>query len=207
MTVITFEGHKISTRTRDMLIEARRITKAALFITQGGYNAGGVKASAGTHDRDALDIRAKDLTTAQRAEAVLRLRQVGFAAWVRNPSQSDWPWHIHCIPIGGDISAGAAKQVTAYKNNRNGLASNGHDDGPRLYIQTWEQYLKKRGPLPVQPEEDEMTPAQMTELKAYFEARLKAYTTFIVANREQTTERDLDKILAELAEIEQEVKD
>lgn len=148
MTVITFEGHHISTRTRDMLVEARRITKAELVVTQGGYNAGGVAASSGTHDRDAMDIGAEALSTAERAEAVLRLRQVGFAAWVRNPSQSNWPWHIHCIPIGGDVSAAAAAQVEAYKNGRNGLASNGKDDGPRLYIQTWETYLKRRGPLP-----------------------------------------------------------
>lgn len=148
MSIIDFEGHRTTPRTRDMIVEARRITKAPLVITQGGFNAGGVAASAGTHDRDAIDFRAKNLTSAQRAEVVLRLRQVGFAAWIRNPSQANWLWHIHCIPIGGDISAGAARQVTAYKNNRNGLASNGKDDGPRLYIQTWETYLARRGPLP-----------------------------------------------------------
>ena len=145
-----------------MVVEARRITRAPLFITQGGYNAGAVSASAGTHDKDAGDFRAKDLTAAQRAEAVLRLRQVGFAAWLRTVAQGFEVVHIPCIPIDGDISSSAAAQVRDYKNGRNGLASHGKDDGPRLYVQNWETYLKKRGPLPA-PTGNKPTPPKGSE--------------------------------------------
>lgn len=179
MTVINFEGHHISTRTRDMIVEARRITKAPLEITQGGYNAGAVKDSAGTHDRDALDIRAKTLSAAERAEAVLRCRQVGFAAWIRTVAQGFEVVHIHCVPIGGDLSPSAARQVTAYKNGRNGLSSNGKDDGPRLYVQTWETYLKRRGPLPTPKPSNPsggtdmpLTEAEWTRLKDLIDDRL-----------------------------------
>lgn len=142
-TYILFEGFRMDARTRDMIVEARRICVAPLFITQGGFNAGGVAASAGTHDGGgALDIRARNLTKAQIAEAVQRLRQVGFAAWHRTPDQGNWVEHIHCIAVGcPSLSRGAANQVTAYHNGRNGLANNRADDGPRLYAKnTWESY-------------------------------------------------------------------
>jgi hypothetical protein len=155
--VITFEGHHTTQRTVDMLREARRLTGLPLVITQGGYNAGAVPDSAGTHDRDALDVRAKDLAQVQVVRAVTALRQVGFAAWYRTVAQGFKVAHIHAIPIGGDISAGAADQVTAYKNGRNGLKGNGKDDGPKVAYTTWAQYLKAHP----QDEETEMTPEQL----------------------------------------------
>lgn len=143
--MLVFEGFRMDARTRDMLIAAREICDAPLVITQGGYNKGGVVASAGTHDGGgALDIRATNLSGSQRAEAVAKLRRVGFAAWLRTPAQSNWPYHIHCIAMGcPDASAGAKQQMTAYKNHRNGLASNGPDDGRPLYSGvTWESFAK-----------------------------------------------------------------
>ncbi|WP_405061904.1 hypothetical protein OG474_09685 [Kribbella sp. NBC_01505] len=145
---IIFEGFRLDARSRDMLIEARRICTAPLFITQGGYNNGAVPASAGTHDGGgALDIRAKNLTDTQIAEAIRRLRQVGFAAWHRTPAQGKWVEHIHCIavpPVGAKttvLSKGAANQVAAYHKGRNGLVGNGKDDGDQLYVKnTWESY-------------------------------------------------------------------
>lgn len=163
MARVVFEDFDTTTRSRDMLVAARVVCKAPLVITQGGYNAGAVPASVGTHDRDALDIRAKDLSDAQRKEAVSILRKVGFAAWLRSPAQASkakpWPWHIHCIPIGGDLSAGAADQVDDYMHNRNGLASGGRDDGTRAWVSwTWERYKKTYPNLLV--EDPDMTPAQ-----------------------------------------------
>lgn len=148
---ILFEGFRMDARTRDMLVEARVNCQAPLFVTQGGFNAGGVAASAGTHDGGgALDIRARNLTKAQIAEAVLRLRQVGFAAWHRTPDQGNWVEHIHCIAVGcTSLSRGAKNQVTAYHNGRNGLANNRADDGPRLYAKnTWESYLASKPKAP-----------------------------------------------------------
>lgn len=171
-----FEGHSLDDRTRDMVIAARVVTDAPLVITQGCYNAGGVAASAGTHDGGgAVDIRARDLTGAQIAEAVLKLRHVGFAAWHRTPAQGNWVEHIHCIAIGcPDLSSGAAYQVTAYKNGRNGLANNGKDDGPRTYVGwTWEKYKKAYPDLLT---EDTLSAADVKEIKNYIEARLQAYS-------------------------------
>lgn len=154
---IEFEGHRTTTRTRDMLREARRLSGLPLIITQGGYNAGGVAASAGTHDRDALDLRARDLNNNQRLRGLLSTRRVGFAAWLRTRAQGFEVDHFHLVPIDGDLSAGARAQVTAYKNGRNGLANDRPDDGPRVGYITWEQYLKAHP----QDEEFDMTPEQL----------------------------------------------
>ena len=145
MARITFEGFDIDARSRDMLITAREICAAPLVITQGGYNKGGVAASAGTHDGGgALDIRATNLTTVQRLEAVKCLRMVGFAAWLRLPAEGNWPYHIHCIAMGcPDASAGAKQQMTSFRNHRNGLASNRSDPGQPLFSGvTWESFAK-----------------------------------------------------------------
>jgi hypothetical protein len=75
-------------------------------------------------------------------------RQVGIAMWIRDPSQSDWPWHLHGISVQpggkwdqGCLSAGAHGQVVDYYEGRNGLASGAPDDGPRDWVGvTWETY-------------------------------------------------------------------
>lgn len=140
-----WRGVKADDRTIAMVEEAERLLGYDLDITQGGYNAGGVAASAGTHDRAAIDVRAINMTQARRNAIVTMLRTVGFAAWHRRPEQASkakpWPHHIHAVPIGGDLSAGAQKQVAAYRAGKNGLASGGKDDGPRVPIRTWEQYI------------------------------------------------------------------
>lgn len=144
--MITFEGRRTTERTRDMLVEARAISGLPLEITQGGYNPGGVGASGGTHDKDALDIRATTLTPAQRQAAVAALRRVGFVAWLRTPQQANWPYHIHAVPYGGDLSPEARAQVTQYLAGTNGLASKGKDDGPRTWVgMTWERYEQENG--------------------------------------------------------------
>lgn len=153
---IELEGHTTTTRTRDMLRELRRLTGLPLPITQGGYNAGAVPESAGTHDRDALDLRAKDLNSTQRTRVVRNGRQVGFAIWLRTKAQGFTVDHFHALPIGGDLSAGAARQVEAYLKGRNGLKGNGPDDGPHVPFTTWEQYLRSHP----QDEEIDMTPEQ-----------------------------------------------
>lgn len=144
-----------------MVEAAEAILGFELRLTQGSYNAGGVPGSAGTHDGGgAVDIALKDAATGAlfprvRREAIRSAtRQVGFASWIRDPSQADWPWHNHAIAIGDpDLSAGARQQVTAYKNNRNGLVSNLRDDGPRTWVgTTWEQYHAAH-PDPTTPKE------------------------------------------------------
>src|SRR5690606_37754794 len=53
----TFSGRTVNERTRDMLAAAEEILGFDIVVTQGSYNAGGVAASAGTHDGGgAVDI-------------------------------------------------------------------------------------------------------------------------------------------------------
>jgi hypothetical protein len=143
VTRVWFEGVQLDTRTRDMFVRLRWRLGLPLVLTQGSYS--NATASAGTHSGGgALDIRTGDLTTDQRARLVLGARQQGFAAWLRTPSQANppWPYHMHGIAVGcPDLSAAARDQVADYIAGRNGLASNGPDDGPRGYTDmTWEKY-------------------------------------------------------------------
>lgn len=101
--------------------------------SQGSYNAGGVAASAGTHDGGgAVDIKTLHLTTVQRRRLVRWLRRAGFAAWFRPAVAGLWGPHVHAILLDHPhASAGAKAQMVAYRNGRNGLANNGPDVGWR----------------------------------------------------------------------------
>jgi len=136
--------------------------------TQGSWS-GGVSASGGTHDGGgAIDLAGQDPGMDDGMRAAIRdaMRQVGIAAWVRDPSQSDWPWHVHGISVqpGGQgdqgcLSAAAWDQVGDYYAGRNGLASGAPDDGPRQWVGvTWETYQTDLG--------DDMTPEQAAQLTA-----------------------------------------
>jgi hypothetical protein len=141
----SFSGRTVNQRTVDMLTEAESILGRDIVVTQGSYNPGGVGASAGTHDGGgAVDVSVSALSTTQRWETVKALRTVGFAAWLRNPSQGDWPYHIHAIAIGDtDLSNSARNQVADYYVGKNGLASHAADDTPDAYrvaFTWWEKY-------------------------------------------------------------------
>ncbi|MDI6104291.1 peptidoglycan-binding protein [Actinoplanes sp. NEAU-A12] len=138
------DGFVVNARTQAMLAEAQRLLGSALVVEQGSYNPGGDPTSAGTHDGGGVvDIAVAGLTAAKRTAAVRALRQVGFAAWLRSPSQGDWPWHIHAVAINDtDLSVQAQHQSGDYYLGLNGLANRGPDDGPRIPIKTWEQYQR-----------------------------------------------------------------
>lgn len=143
--ILTYRAIHLNQRTINMIEAAEWLAGFKFVLTQGSYNKGGVAASAGTHDGGgAVDIRARDLTPAQRSTVVKVTRQVGFASWLRTPAQSDWPYHVHCEAVGDpDLSSGARAQVADYMAGRNGLASKGKDDGPRNWVGvTWEQWEK-----------------------------------------------------------------
>ena len=116
-----------------MLKEAERIGEFKLALVQGSFNAGGVPASAGTHDGGgALDASVRGLSSDQIAHRVHSLRQAGWAAWHRFSPPFSGP-HIHAIAIGNPLlSAGARAQVQDYKNGRNGLAGHGRDTDRRV---------------------------------------------------------------------------
>ncbi|MFI6393665.1 peptidoglycan-binding protein [Nonomuraea sp. NPDC050540] len=138
-------GFVVNTRTRSMLTEAKRLLGRDLKLDQGSYNPGGDPTSAGTHDGGGVvDISVEGMNSATRTAVARGLRRVGFAAWVRNPQQDDWPWHIHAVAISDTALSGQAQnQVGDYYLGLNGLAGRGPDDGPKVTIRTWEEYRRR----------------------------------------------------------------
>lgn len=99
-------------------------------VTQGSYQSGhGDVNSAGTHDLGGV----VDLKWCGHVGCVQALRMAGMAAWHRTPAQGPWADHIHAVVIGHPhLALSAERQVNAYLTRRDGLKSNGPDDGPRL---------------------------------------------------------------------------
>lgn len=141
---VTYHSATMNTRTKAMLVEAEGLLGRQLAITQGSYNPGGDPDSAGTHDGGGvLDISVSGMTTATRTAVVRQLREVGFAAWLRTPSQGDWGYHIHAVAISDtDQSPTAQHQAGDYYLGLNGLANHGADDGPQVTKVTWEEYQR-----------------------------------------------------------------
>jgi peptidoglycan hydrolase-like protein with peptidoglycan-binding domain len=137
-------GIVINTRTKAMLAAADKILGRTLTLSQGSYNPGGDPTSAGTHDGGGVvDVSVTGMSAAYRTTVAKALRTVGFAAWIRNPSQADWPWHIHAAAINDtDLSSEAQHQIGDYYLGLNGLADRGPDDGPKVTIHTWEEYQR-----------------------------------------------------------------
>lgn len=127
-----------------MLAEVATMVKPYVRPIQGGYS-NSVSASAGTHGRAAVDISCAGLSTRQCNQIVRKMRKVGFAAWRRDTSEGPWIRHIHAVPIGGNLSAAAHRQVHAYKRGRNGLVNNRRDRHTRRYRKnTWEKYNRRK---------------------------------------------------------------
>ena len=167
---VVWRGVTLDERTAAMMDEVAALS-GDVYVrpTQGSYAGGGVQASAGTHDGcGAIDIAGQDegMTQADREVIANAGRQVGFAMWIRNPDQSDWPWHIHGIAVqpggqwdAGGLSSGGHGQVIDYYEGRNGLASGAPDDGPRDWVGvTWETYAPLEVAAPPKPplREDDM---------------------------------------------------
>lgn len=133
----TYDGNTVDWLTRLALEATATRLGYDLTVTQGSYNAGGVKASAGTHDGGGV----VDLAPYDHERKVRVLRFIGFAAWHRPAIAGLWPEHIHAVLMGNaKLSSGARNQVTEYLAGRNGLADRGPDTGPRQYVNrrfTW----------------------------------------------------------------------
>lgn len=141
----TYNGKRVDWLTRAALEDAERLLgyDGPLPVSQGSYNAGGVTASAGTHDGGgAVDIMPRTLEEARRIERVLR--RLGFAAYVRLAIPGLWGLHVHAIQMGNrKISAGAAAQVREYLAGGDGLKGSLADTGPRDFVAN--RYRWQRG--------------------------------------------------------------
>jgi hypothetical protein len=142
---LTSHGATMNARTKAMLTKAEARLGRTLTVTQGSYNPGGDPDSAGTHDGGGvLDISVRNMSAATQTKVVRKLREVGFAAWLRTPSQGPWPFHIHAVAISDtDLAPAAQHQIGDYYLGRNGLANQAPDDGPKVEKVTWEEF--KRG--------------------------------------------------------------
>lgn len=120
----THDGKRVDWLTKAALQKAERILGYELSITQGSYNAGGVSASAGTHDGGGVvDLKPWDWEAKVRA-----LRLAGFVAHFRDSSEGPWPDHIHAALMGNrKLAPSAQRQINAYHHGLNGLANNGPD--------------------------------------------------------------------------------
>lgn len=142
----SYSGKRVNTRTRNMLSAADAMLSWGIVLTQGSYSTSD-PSSAGTHDGGGVvDISVINLSTTQRWQTVKALRTIGFAAWLRNPSQGDWPYHIHAAAVSDpDLSLQARNQIHDYYFGRNGLANHAADDTPAAYrmpFTWWEKYQR-----------------------------------------------------------------
>ena len=127
----TYDGNTVDWLTRAALEATAKRLGYDLTITQGSYNAGGVAASAGTHDGGGV----VDLAAWDHEHKVRELRRTGFAAWYRPAIPGLWPAHIHAVLIGNRrLHPTARNQVAEYLAGRDGLASRGPDNGPRRWV-------------------------------------------------------------------------
>lgn len=130
----TFNGGRFTRRTAAMLSWVqKRAGVGTLQIAQGGWNAGGVSASGGTHDKDGVDLRIKHLSPAKKTALLKAMKDAGFAAWIRPEAPGVWGEHLHAVPIPPStkpatvakfLSPGAASQVISYLAGRDGLRGN-----------------------------------------------------------------------------------
>ena len=96
MGYVYYRGKRLNQRTIDMIERVEKRLGYKLEIMQGSYNAGGVSASAGTHDGGGvIDVRAGS----DYKNKVLQMRKTGFAAWYRPYRPGVWPAHIHAVAI------------------------------------------------------------------------------------------------------------
>lgn len=129
--LVWFRSKKMDRMTRAALVAAERKLGYQLTVVQGSYNAGGVAASAGTHDGGGV----VDLTAHDWQRKVDVLRSIGWAAWYRPERPGVWSPHIHAVLVGhGRLSEGAQDQVEEYLSGYDGLAGSGRDPHTRRWV-------------------------------------------------------------------------
>ena len=135
--VLTWRGYKFTRRAIQSLRWVEEKSGVRINPAQGSFNPGGVGASGGTHDQEAIDIRVGGLSPAEIERLVIWLRKAGWAAWYRRAVPGLWGAHVHAVPTTGKLSPQAAYQVRAFDAGRDGLAGNRVDP-------TWRPRIRRR---------------------------------------------------------------
>ncbi|MGW5240977.1 hypothetical protein ACWEOW_18745 [Monashia sp. NPDC004114] len=170
--VVGFRGIWTDATTVDMLEELARITGPDILVRPirkaGSFQGVTVRKPDGsteelfrdpdsgfTHTRaGVVDLDAEHLNDVQARTLETLARSLGSAAWFREAIPDKWQRHIHVVRIDADPLADSAQgQVTAYKDNRNGLSgeSAGPDTGNRDHVSmTWAAYEKDNVMTPEQ---------------------------------------------------------
>lgn len=135
-------------------------------IVQGAWMSkagGGASASAGYHDGGGcLDIRTRDLSSAQLSELNRVVRTRGAAGWPRDYAHGGMDPHYHLVlGTDHDIDDGARWQWQRYIDGRDGLSSDGPD------------YVWRPSPVVTKPPEDDL-PFTEKELRAMFREEARA---------------------------------
>lgn len=127
--IVIYKGFKFDRYTVRAIKWVEKNLPFDISFAQGSYNAGGVQASAGTHDGGgAVDIRVFGLNDQQIRKMVNTFKDAGFAAWYRKAIPGLWGPHVHAILIDNiKAASGAKSQVVAYDNHRDGLRGNAWD--------------------------------------------------------------------------------
>ena len=153
--LITRAGRRYTPDFDAALLDAEKEAGGTWRRTQGGWNAGGVAASGGTHDQDAVDYSVIGKSEAEVARLITACRKRGLFASLRTASKALWGVraqgfaapHIHAVGnLWGHQSSGAAYQAREYRAGRDGLRGKGPDKGgpghTRAYTSvTWPSYL------------------------------------------------------------------
>lgn len=145
---VTFRGRLMDRKTQAFVEAMEERLGYELTIVQGSYNAGGVSASAGTHDGGGV----LDLASWDAANKVRVARALGAFAWLRPDLPGVWGEHIHLgIRNHGRLAQAAQDQQRDYdaKPPRNGLANHAVDDTwhPSPPVE-FKYPVKPRGPQP-----------------------------------------------------------
>lgn len=152
--LITRNGRRYTPDFDAALLDAEKEAGGIWRRTQGGWNAGGVAASGGTHDQDAVDYSVIGKTETEVARLITALRKRGLFASLRTASKALWGVraqgfaspHIHVVGnLWGHQSSGAEYQAREYRAGRDGLRGKGPDKGgpghTRAYTSaTWPSY-------------------------------------------------------------------
>lgn len=122
---VTFRGATINRATRAFLLWVEEQLAFHVEIVQGSYRPVS-NVSGSTHTGGGVvDLRTRDLTTAQRTRLLRRCRDGGSAAWLRDERDGFDP-HLHlCIYGDGaqDMAPSAQRQRLAYDKGLSGLDS------------------------------------------------------------------------------------